>query len=336
MGNAATESNCIICGNPLTQRPRWPPDTVRKISSYACFLCGDYRVSWKDQAFIPGELGGDNSRRVTASHHVRRLARSTAGEPPPLITVEIVRRMLEEGLPDPAEQAANLLLWIGDCTHNGEWMDVKPEADFPRIGSHDGEAMRWVMAHLTSERLAVLEEKGRAVDVLVRGERTARYEVLSCMLTMRGWDRYGELKRGATDSRLAFMAMEFDNPLLEAVYKDVLKPAVAATGFELRRIDEKPSAGSSIDDQIRVAIRRSRFAVVDLTNDNSGAYWEAGYAEGLGRRVFFTCLEAEDQKPHFDTRQQPIVFWTPDNLDELGKRLKNIIRATLPDAKLED
>jgi nucleoside 2-deoxyribosyltransferase len=46
---------------------------------------------------------------------------------------------------------------------------------------------------------------------------------------------------------------------------------------------------NQIDDQMRVALRTSRFVVADLTRGNRGAYWEAGFAEGLGRPVIYTC-----------------------------------------------
>jgi hypothetical protein len=326
--------NCIVCDNPVRDKPLWLPDPAQKIASYPCPQCGDFRLRWIDQSYMPAELENDPEKRLIASHHIRKITR-TPGEPPPLITVEIVRRMLEQGLPKPAEQAANVILWIGDSTRNGQSMDVMPEADLAVVGSHDGEAFRWVLNHLKDEGFISFGGKGRAKEFQVRGERTVRFEVVGCTLTMKGWERYEELRRSAADSRLAFMAMEFDNPVLDRMFKEVFKPAVAATGFELRRIDERPPAGS-IDNRLRVEIRRSRFVVVDLTNDNSGAYWEAGYAEGVGRKVFFTCLEADDQKPHFDTRQQYIVFWRPEEPGDAAQHLKDVIRATIPDAKMED
>jgi nucleoside 2-deoxyribosyltransferase len=63
---------------------------------------------------------------------------------------------------------------------------------------------------------------------------------------------------------------------------------VAATGFILRRLDDEPKAGL-IDDRMRAEIQASRFVIVDLTHMNRGAYWEAGYAEGLGKPVIYTC-----------------------------------------------
>ena len=46
-----------------------------------------------------------------------------------------------------------------------------------------------------------------------------------------------------------------------------------------------------------VEIRRARFLLAELTGDNSGVYWEAGYATGLGRPVFYTCQKGVT--PHF-------------------------------------
>jgi hypothetical protein len=96
-----------------------------------------------------------------------------------------------------------------------------------------------------------------------------------------------------------------------------------------------------IDDQLRVALRRSRFVIADLTHGNNGAYWEAGFAEGLGRPVIYTCREKEwedgNQKTHFDTNHLVTVIWDPQRPNDAAERLTAIIRATLPDeAKLDD
>jgi len=89
--------------------------------------------------------------------------------------------------------------------------------------------------------------------------------------------------------------MKFGNTETERISVDFFKPAVAKTGFELRRNDEAQRAGL-IDDLMRVQIRQSRFVISDLTDHNNGAYWEAGYAEGLGKPVIYTC-----RTDHFDT-----------------------------------
>jgi len=75
--------------------------------------------------------------------------------------------------------------------------------------------------------------------------------------------------------------------------------------------------------------------ISDLTHRNPGAYWEAGYAEGLGKPVIYTCRKDvfEDKRagPHFDTNHHLTVIWDLAGLDAAMSKLKDTIRATLPD-----
>lgn len=108
--------------------------------------------------------------------------------------------------------------------------------------------------------------------------------------------------------------------------------------FELRILTDRQPAGL-IDDQLRVALRASRFVIADLTHGNNGAYWEAGFAEGLGRPVIYTCRKAEwdVRKTHFDTNHLVTIIWEPNQLEDAGTRLTATIRATLPgEARLRD
>jgi hypothetical protein len=113
---------------------------------------------------------------------------------------------------------------------------------------------------------------------------------------------------------------------------------VGRADFELRILTDRQPAGL-IDDQLRVALRASRFVIADLTHGNNGAYWEAGFAEGLGRPVIYTCRKAEwdVRKTHFDTNHLVTIIWEPNQLEDAGTRLTATIRATLPgEARLRD
>jgi hypothetical protein len=170
-------------------------------------------------------------------------------------------------------------------------------------------------------------------------------QLLGCgiRLTFEGWSRYAELSRASRDTRKAFMAMAFrDSHGLPEAYLRCFKPAVAAAGFNLERLDEGQGAGL-IDDQLRVAIRTARFLVADLTTLNRGAYWEAGFAEGLGKPVIYVCHQdvwnsKDDQvRPHFDTSHLVTVPWSLETLDDARRRLTAAIRNTFPtDATMED
>jgi hypothetical protein len=151
------------------------------------------------------------------------------------------------------------------------------------------------------------------------------------LLRMAGWERYHALKRAETVSRTAFMAMKFGDEELNHVIDHCFRPAVTRAGFELRVLTDSQPAGS-IDDQLRVALRISRFVIADLTHGSHGAYWEAGFGEGLGRPVIYTCRKTEwdERKTHFDTNHLVTIIWEQDKLEEAGTRLTATIRATLP------
>lgn len=159
-------------------------------------------------------------------------------------------------------------------------------------------------------------------------------------LTFEGWERYYELQHSNKDSRLTFMAMQFSNTRLTTIFNNVIKKAVSETGFKIRKLDEEHRAGS-IDDKLRVEIRRSRFIISDLTDDNNGAYWEAGFAEGLGMPVIYICEESKfnEKKTHFDTNHHLTVLWKDDeeSLKKFAEGLKDTIRETLHvEADMED
>ena len=88
---------------------------------------------------------------------------------------------------------------------------------------------------------------------------------------------------GSPLENCGFIAMQFDDPDLDPFVKDIVKPAVKeGTGYDLVDMRDIARAGI-IDNIMRTQIRDAAFVIVDLTHDNPGAYWEAGYAEGLGK-----------------------------------------------------
>ena len=127
------------------------------------------------------------------------------------------------------------------------------------------------------------------------------------------------------------MAMEFDDQQLDEVFGQVFKPAARRAGFNLVKLTEQPRAGL-IDVRLRAELRRARFVVADLTTDNLGAYWEAGFAEGLGRPVIYTCRldQFENARTHFDVNHSLTIKWDPQRLAVAGQELTDTIRATLP------
>jgi hypothetical protein len=124
--------------------------------------------------------------------------------------------------------------------------------------------------------------------------------------------------------------------LITVLAQDERKRAILS--HTLRKMQSKPRAGL-IDDRLRVEIRNARFLIADLTDDNEGAYWEAGFAEGLSKPVIFICEKTKfkKKKTHFDTNHHLTVKWDKDSPQDAAEELKATIRATLPDeARMTD
>jgi nucleoside 2-deoxyribosyltransferase len=118
--------------------------------------------------------------------------------------------------------------------------------------------------------------------------------------------------------------------VLEQMVEHCFKPAVKRAGFELKKLTDEQPAGL-IDDQIRASILSARFVIADLTHGSHGAYWEAGFAEGLNLPVIYTCEKTlwEERKTHFDTNHMLTIIWDPAKPKETGDALTATVRATL-------
>lgn len=57
--------------------------------------------------------------------------------------------------------------------------------------------------------------------------------------------------------------------------------------------------------------------LADLTDENRGAYREAGYAEGSGKPVIYICKREKFRKAktHFDTNHCTTITWSADDAE---------------------
>lgn len=127
------------------------------------------------------------------------------------------------------------------------------------------------------------------------------------------------------ESAIGFIAMWFD-PSMNTARSDGLEPAIRAAGYTPIVVSGVEHI-NKIDDEIVSQIRRSRFLVADFTGHRGGVYFEAGFAMGLGRPVFWTCRKDDLKNLHFDIRQYNCIDWT-DPVD-LAVRLKRRIEAVI-------
>jgi hypothetical protein len=294
-----------------------------------CPRCVRYALTGTAKLVLASSVSFDKVARAKLSHSVYRMAASNRQWP--MIGSDLIQSILKDpiALPLPSEQLDNLIVWLGNA-QTGPGSRVLPASStIAAIGALDENGLGFIASQAVGQGLI----EGTVNRHTGLGDRDL-YAILPLQLTIPGWDRFEMLRRGRASSRIAFMAMPFGNAELDQIYREHFKQAVNATGFTLKRLDEDQPAGL-IDDRLRVEIRQCRFLIADLTHGNAGAYWEAGYAEGLSRPVIYTCEKSafDDRKtgPHFDTNHHLTVVWERSSLDTAVIKLKATIRATLPD-----
>jgi hypothetical protein len=146
-------------------------------------------------------------------------------------------------------------------------------------------------------------------------------------LTTEGWVYVTELeaRSRSIQSKIAFVAMSFSLEL-DSVYHGAIAPAVVDAGYVPLRVDLKEFLGDIMDEVIG-GIRKSRFVIADVTEQKNGVYYEAGFAQGLGIPVIWTCRSDEMVNVHFDTQQYNHIVWA--DAESLRKKLVNRIGAVI-------
>ena len=91
-------------------------------------------------------------------------------------------------------------------------------------------------------------------------------------------------------------------------FDGILKAAQLDCGYHVVRVDRERH-NDDITDRILAGIRAAQFLIADFTFQRPGVYYEAGFAQGLGRTVIRTCRDVDLDNLHFDTRQFFHLKW---------------------------
>ena len=137
-----------------------------------------------------------------------------------------------------------------------------------------------------------------------------------------GYDRIDDLLKYSANGTNVLVAMKFGEDTKKL--REAIRKGISETGYKAIFIDEVEH-NDLITPELLHYIRSSKFVVVDLTHQNNGAYFEEGYALGLGKTVIQLCQK--DTKLHFDIAQKNTIIW--DTEDDIPNRLKNRIQATI-------
>ncbi|MCH7910245.1 MAG: hypothetical protein IIB38_11580 [Candidatus Hydrogenedentes bacterium] len=256
---------CPLCGAEANFTSVAPADSLM----LNCKNFGRYEVVRTVKA-TDFESKLSTSDRAKLSYAIRREQTSvdeyeagkTATYSGPLLGTDSIKDVIQSTeLPKPPEQMKMMVRWIGDTQPSpGKTVPLSYFNDRARFGAIDKETVEFIITSLTNRKLTEI------LSPTAWGSHVK--------LTAKGWELYEELKTSSDTTREVFMAMGYGSVAADKAFKR-FQVAVSETGFSLWRLDERPEAGL-IDARMIVAIQNAKFVIADLTDQNRGAYWEAG------------------------------------------------------------
>lgn len=229
---------------------------------------------------------------------------------------EIVDNLLKIKTPSFHERADKLLLALeGKTEYAGHVL----------MGNKTWRTLGWCLNNdELNEILLFLKETGRIIS-----ESDLREPIPEVKIVAEGWKHLEQLKKVNADSLQGFVAMSFKIEMMPV--QEAILQGIRDAGYKPHILNNSDYNGK-IDDEIISQIRRSRFVLADFTGHRPNVYYEAGFAQGLGIEVFWTCREEEIEGTHFDVRQYNCIGWTDkteNDLKEFKRRITSRIEASI-------
>lgn len=298
-----------------------------------CEVCGDFVITREAQDDHLGAAASKwpTMRRAALSHSLRtwRDLETYRDTGLPLLTSERLRQWEDQGLslPLPSEQARNIIRYIGDHERATAKVLERPPNDMYAVVGAPTPQVCW--------QLGLDLKNAGYLDLMHSKVIGPMQPFMLARLTLSGWEYWERIKRGNKASRDGFIAMQFGDARLDGFVTKTIQPGIAAAlNCAVHRLDSPDVARAGIIDNImREAIQDASFVLVELSHGNKGAYWEAGYAEGLGKPVIYLCEQSVwdnvATRPHFDVNHHTTVMWDEADLDGFVRRLVATIRNSL-------
>ena len=148
---------------------------------------------------------------------------------------------------------------------------------------------------------------------------------LGLTLSAKAWERIYELQKTQSNNKNVFVAMKFGKETEEL--REKLKEGIREAGYEPIIMDGVEHNHQIVPEML-YQIKNSKFIIAELSHHNNGAYYEAGYALGLGKEVIHICKRRElTSGLHFDVAQVNTIVY--DDIEELPAKIVKRIKATI-------
>jgi len=290
----------------------------------SCETCKDYRISeyvkekqlkmlsLEDKSRLSGYLR-ECWEYTDDRNHDPYLSNTT------LDSTKLKRLLVASDLPKKGDIERKIFKFLRilnvKTQYYGQMHTLNYKVDYPIAYAQNTEEFIKIISTLTNSDLIESEmSMGGQVRILI---------------TLKGMQA---IKESNIDSKQIFVALAFTSEI-KANMQNVSRVVEEKTGYTLLTIDRKEH-NNDITDEIVAEINKSRALIADFTDNNYGAYYEAGYAHGLGLEVIFVCKDAVDDqggklidKVHFDINHRNHIIWK--DIEDLTNQLVNRINATI-------
>jgi len=318
-------TKCILCNTEGHGNFNSGPISSYDGSYCICTMCGEYKIlrplrinKFQNNTNLLYE------KKILISFDVRRYTdlpdkEKTNGHFFNITEEYIENIILNRNPPTALEQANNAIRVIGDYLNKKHTFHPNlPQNFYLKIGSKSQKFCYAIINELIDDGL--LKTKST-------NEERINFNFRDIHLSLKGWERYEAEKRGKLSGNYGFVAYAFNQSDIENLLNCHVKPFIhEKLNIEIRDMKDVAKAGI-IDNIMRQQIRDSAFVIADLTHQNNGAYWEAGYAEGLDKPVIYICRKEQFKNIHFDTNHCTTVIWN-DAADET-ENFKVVLLATI-------
>ena len=346
----ANRINCPVCGSFSDEYLLGP---LNDLMFYDCPVCGQYEL----KSFVPFN-GLDKNHLASYLFYHRFLEQGNQSEYRYHTTLEkeicdqykmefktgvsknghpvhMDGEIIENWYPKTfSERADNILLYLGNhIKHIGQQTTFSEQETISLlfVDRYDKEN---ISRYETDGKMILrdIQERRNEVTYFLDYLRTSSYieysfvpmkeEALHIMLTPKGYSRIDELQKNTGHGKNVLVAMKFGDET--KLLREAIRQGIQAAGYIAIFIDEVQH-NDFITPELLKHIRDSKFVVADLTHQNNGAYFEEGYAMGLGKPVIQLCKKGVNL--HFDIAQKNTIMWEAEtNIPEM---LKNRIIATI-------
>jgi hypothetical protein len=272
--------NCHFCNFDVTTYEQKKYSASR--TWYHCPICGEIKLTEEAAEDFEGEQFSERDKKIISC--VLRNEYENRGNKPPdlLLDLHYLHRVVDQYVPltplDKLDYALQRLNKLSQAV--GDRVGTYPPSDYPLFHCFHHDELNIVLKFLQTQQLVNLDHSS--------GGTTA-------VILPKGYERLQRIQQSRQDSTTCFVAMWFDPNEMGKVYEEAIKLAIEykeegkeESRFKAIMLDNVEHI-NNINDEIIATIRRSRFMVCDLTGYRGGVYFEAGFAQGLGLQVIYTC-----------------------------------------------